>query len=91
MEYMSNYEVITCHSREKNWIDKNKETRNYFTGRIKEELGSIIRLTIAKSLGKALCENITQDNSNEEIGGFKYFILNNLQIMKHEEKLSRMT
>ena len=51
-----NYEVKFYHSREKNWIDMNKETRKYFTGRINEELGSIIRLTIARSLGKALGE-----------------------------------
>ena len=42
IEYTPNYEVTTCHSREKNWIDMNKETRKYFTGRIDEELGSYI-------------------------------------------------
>ena len=42
MEYISNYEVTTCHSWEKNWIDMNKETSKYFTGRINEELGSFM-------------------------------------------------
>ena len=37
-----NYEVKFCHSREKDWIDINKETRTYFAGRINEELGSFI-------------------------------------------------
>ena len=50
MEYISNYEVTTCHSREKNWIDKNKETRSYLTGRIHEELGSFISTIIATLL-----------------------------------------
>ena len=35
------YGVTTCHSREKNWIDINKETRKYFTGRIKKNLGPL--------------------------------------------------
>ena len=52
MEYISNYEVTTCHSREKNWIDMNKKTRNYFTGRINEELGSLINTIIATILRK---------------------------------------
>ena len=42
MEYISNYEVTTYHSQEKNWIGMTKATRNYFTGRINEELGSFI-------------------------------------------------
>ena len=32
------------------WIDLNKETRNYFTGRINEELGSFISTIIATIL-----------------------------------------
>ena len=32
------------------WIDISKETRNYFTGRIKEELGSLINTIIATFL-----------------------------------------
>ena len=38
-------------SGKKNWIDKNKETRSYLTGRINEELRSLIntiRATILK-------------------------------------------
>ena len=36
-----NYGVTTCHSPEKNWIGMNKETRKYFTGRIKKILGPL--------------------------------------------------
>ena len=51
MEYNSNYEVITCHSREKNCIDMNKETRKYIAPeRINEELGSFISTIIATNL-----------------------------------------
>ena len=67
--------MITCHSREKNWIDMNKETRNYITGRINEELGSFISTIIATILREGFRWNITQDNSKEEIGVFKYLIL----------------
>ena len=38
-----NYEVTTCHSQKRfDWIDMNKETRKYFTGRVDGELGSYI-------------------------------------------------
>ena len=56
MEYISNYEVTTSHLREKNWIDINKETRTYFTGRIDEELGSFISTIKQQTLGTALGE-----------------------------------
>ena len=38
-----NYEVTTCHSREKelDWYEQGDE-KAYFTGRMKEELGSFI-------------------------------------------------
>ena len=43
MEYISNHEVTTFHSREKNWIDMNKLTRKYVAPeRINEEIGSFI-------------------------------------------------
>ena len=42
MEYISNYEVTTCHSWEKNWIGMNKETRNLFHREDKWKLGSYI-------------------------------------------------
>ena len=34
----------------KDWIDMNKEMRNYFTGRINEELGSFISTLNSKIL-----------------------------------------
>ena len=55
MEYISNYEVTTCHSREKNWVDKNKGTRKYIAPeRINEELGSFISTIIATILREGL-------------------------------------
>ena len=51
MEYISNYEVTTCHSRKKNWIDMNKLARKYIAPeRIYEELGSFISTIIAINL-----------------------------------------
>ena len=35
--------------------------------------------------------NLYEDNSKEENDGFKYLILDNMWIMKHELNLSRMT
>ena len=65
------------------WIDMNKEERNYFTGRIKE-LGSFICTIIATILRESFRWNMTQDNSNEEIDGFKSLIPDNLSPMKQE-------
>ena len=41
MEYISNYEVTTCHSREEefDWYEQGDE-KAYFAGRVDEELGS---------------------------------------------------
>ena len=40
-KHLKNYEVKFCHKgKQWIWIDMNKETRNYFTRRITEELGS---------------------------------------------------
>ena len=52
MEYISNYEVRTSHSREKNWIDMSKLTRKYIAPEkgINEELGSFISTIIATIL-----------------------------------------
>ena len=55
----------------KDWIDITKETRDYFTRRINEELGSFISTINATILKESLRRNITQDNSNDEIYGFK--------------------
>ena len=76
MEYSSKYEVTTCHSWEKNWIDKNKETRSYLTGRINEELGSLIntiRATILK--GKLLVKILPKITQMTRLMDLKCLIL----------------
>ena len=55
---------------------------NYFTGRIDEELGSYIITINRKILRERFRWNITQDNSNEEIDGFK--IPHSWQHVNHE-------
>ena len=48
-----------------------KKMRNYFAGRIDEELGSYIITINRKILRERFRLNITQDNSNDETDGFK--------------------
>ena len=58
MEYISNYEVTTCHSREKNWLDLyDKETRNLFRREDKWRTWVIYKHhRQQQTLGKALGE-----------------------------------
>ena len=55
MEYISNYEVTTCHSRGKelNGYEQG-DGKLIFTGRIKEELGSFISTIITTILREGL-------------------------------------
>ena len=66
-----NYEVTTCHAREKelDWYEWDEKL--IFTGRINEELWSFISTINSKILRENFRWNITQDNSNDEIDGFK--------------------
>ena len=66
-----NYEVKLCHSRKKNWIDMNKETRRLFHREDKRRTWIIILSPLIELLlRESFRWNITQDNSNEEIDGF---------------------
>ena len=60
----------------------NTETRNYFTGRIDEELGSFISTIKQQTLGKALCETWHKITPTKRLMDLKYLILDNLWIMK---------
>ena len=53
------------------WIEVNMEMTTPFAERIGEKLGSLISTTIATSPMEGFRLNITQDNSKEEIDGFK--------------------
>ena len=61
---------------------RTRRRESYITGRIKEELGSFISTIIATNLREGFRWNITQDNSNDEIDGFK--ISHSWQHVNHE-------
>ena len=72
METSQNYEVSFCHQRKQMiGLISTRRRETYFTGRTNEELGSLISTTIATFLREGFRLNITQDNSKEEIDGFK--------------------
>ena len=73
-------------------LEWTKRREHYFTGRINEELGSFMSTIDSNNLREGFRWNITQDSSNDEIDGFlKYLIHDNMWIVKHEFKISRMT
>ena len=83
------------------WIDINKETRTLYHREDKRTWVNLWAPQLATNLRESFRWNITQDNSNEEIDGleelmleeidgFNYLLLDNLRIMKHDGKLSRM-
>ena len=67
----------------------NQETRNYFTRRIDEELGSFISTIKQQTLGKALGETWHNITPTKRLMDLKYLILNNMWIMKHELKIMK--